>query len=551
MDYTSISVIDSSIGTLAIILIYIYFYLLHRERYMGIWAVSWLILLSRFFLFDTGFISWKHSFIGLTIYQSLIISSILIFVWGTYLFLNKPLNKRWIYTCIFLSFVSVAINLLPLPLSYKLILPLYLGCFVGIWIGLTFIRQFYLPFIGHLITGYAFILWSILNIIAPFSLSSSFFFPWGFILGGVLRMTIAFGTLIVYFEITSSKLATKEYQFRLLAENAVDVIYYYQILPNKKIDYITPSVLTLTGYTPEEYYNDNTLFFSLVHPDDIPLITNFVKELPNSIELPLTLRIISKNKTTLWLEHKCVPIYDKQGRLIALEGIVRDITTRQKLEQMASLFDRMNMVGNMAATVAHEIRNPLTTVRGYLQVMGTKEKYLTDKDKFLLMIEEIDRANSIIREYLSLSREKLADFKMCSLNGIIETLFPLIQANAISTKVYAKLKLCTIPELLLDENEIRQMLLNLTRNSIEAMPSGGILLIRTYLENNKVILSISDQGSGIPPNILDKLGTPFVTSKDTGTGLGLPICYRIAHRHNAKIKIDTGNTGTTFFICFN
>ena len=208
------------------------------------------------------------------------------------------------------------------------------------------------------------------------------------------------------------------------------------------------------------------------------------------------------------------------------------------------------MVGSMAATVAHEIRNPMTTVRGYLQLMGKRETYQADKDKIKLMIEEMDRANLIIREYLSLSREKIANLKKCSLNAIIESLFPLIQADANSSKVSVSLDLAPIPDLLLDDNEIRQMLLNLVRNSIEAMPEGGSLAIHTLQKETKTFLSISDQGTGIPSHILDNLGTPFITTKDTGTGLGLPICYQIIHRHNADIKVTTSHKGTTFLIAF-
>ena len=366
-----------------------------------------------------------------------------------------------------------------------------------------------------------------------------------------MRLVIAIGTLILFLEKTRTDLSNKEIQYQLLAENAIDVIYYYRLSPEAALEYINPSVLTVTGYPPEEYYADNKLIFKLVHPDDRALLNNFINNLPGSVEKPLTIRILREDKTTIWVEQKCVPIYDEQGQLIALEGIIRDITQRKKLEQMASAFDRMNMVGSMAATVAHEIRNPMTTVRGYLQVLGRKEKYQTDKEKFELMIEEIDRANSIIREYLSLSHEKFVSLKKCSLNQIIKALFPLIQADANSSKVYVTLDLSDIPELPLDENEIRQLLLNLVRNGIEAMPSGGNLVIGTVLADNKAVLSISDQGSEIPPHILEHLGTPFFTTKDTGTGLGLPICYQIAHRHNASIQIDTSDTGTTFFVNFN
>ena len=144
-----------------------------------------------------------------------------------------------------------------------------------------------------------------------------------------------------------------------------------------------------------------------------------------------------------------------------------------------------------------------------------------------------------------------AAYLLINSNNIIQILFPLIQANATYSKICASLDLTDVPELLLDENEIRQLLLNLVRNSIEAMPAGGDLVIRTFTEDTKVVLTISDQGSGIPSHILNNLGTPFITTKDTGTGLGLPICYQIARRHNAIIKINTSDEGTTFLIYFS
>jgi two-component system sporulation sensor kinase C len=551
MDIVRLSLMGSSIGTISIVLIYLYLYILYRERFMGVWVVSWLILFSRYIIFDAGLLPWKQSTLGLTVYQVLIFISVLMFVWGTHDFMNKPLNNLWIYGMIIIAIVSAGFNILFSSLIYKLILPIFICCFIGIWVGLTYIRHFKLQGIGHLITGYAYILWSLLNFSMPFAINVTWFSPWGYLLGGTLRLIIAVGTLMVYFEKTRADLTNKETQYRLLAENAVDIIYFYRFIPDEKLDYISPSVLKSTGYTSEEFYADNNLILNLIHPEDSSLFNDFITNLPNSMELPLTLRLIRKDKTTLWIEQKCVPIYDRTGHLTALQGIIRDITLRKKLEQMSSLFDRMNMVGSMAATVAHEIRNPMTTVRGYLQLMGRKQEYIKDKEKFVLMIEEIDRANSIIREYLSLSREKLAILKKCSLNTIIEALFPLIQADATSSKVSITLNLTLIPELLLDENEVRQLLLNLVRNSVEAMPEGGNLDIRTFQEDDKVVLSISDQGLGIPPHILDNLGTPFITTKDTGTGLGLPICYQIAHRHNASIKINTSNKGTTFSIFFS
>ncbi len=94
---------------------------------------------------------------------------------------------------------------------------------------------------------------------------------------------------------------------------------------------------------------------------------------------------------------------------------------------------------------------------------------------------------------------------------------------------------------------MRQLILNFVRNGLEAMSPGGRLTIGTFVEDGQVVLFIQDQGAGIPPEVVQKLGTPFLTTKENGTGLGLPICYSIAHRHNAKIDVKTGDSGTYFF----
>lgn len=550
MDYIYLSVIGSLIGTGSIVLVYIYLYALYRERHIGIWALSWLILLSRYVLFDAGIFDWKQSIVGLTTYQILILISIMLFVWGTYIFADKPFNRWWLYSTAGILILTITLNTLFSHLLYTLLIPIFFGSFVCIWIGITFIKHFKLKGIGRFLNGYAYILWGLLNLLMPFTINIPWLAPWGYSIGGLLRMAIAVGTLMVYFEKTRSDLIQKETQYRILAENAVDIIYYFRLSPKVTLEYISPSVFTVTGHKAEEYYANSNLIFSLIHPDDIQLMKDFINNISEPSDLPLTLRLLRKDTTTVWIEQKSVPIYDETGKLVALEGIIRDITVRKSLEQMASMFDRMNMIGSMAATVAHEIRNPMTTVRGYLQVLQRRKVYQDDREKFSLMIEEIDRADSIIREYLSLSREKFANFKKCSLNYIIESLFPLIQANANSAKVFVNLNLTDIPELLLDENEIRQLLLNLVRNGIEAMPSGGTLAISTFLENNMAVMTISDQGTGIPAHVLDNIGTPFITTKETGTGLGLPICYQIAHRHKASIRIDTSSEGTTFLIYF-
>lgn len=213
--------------------------------------------------------------------------------------------------------------------------------------------------------------------------------------------------------------------------------------------------------------------------------------------------------------------------------------------------ERLNLIGEMAAGISHEIRNPLTIVKGYLQILNEKKDCLHYKEYFDTMIEEIDRANSIITEFLSIGRNKIEmEIEKTNLNTVINALCPLISADAVGQDKIIKIETEDIPDLLLDSKEIRQLLLNLCRNGLEAMKPGGTVTIRTYVDDEYIILAVQDEGEGIKPEILAKVGTPFFTTKENGTGLGLGICYRIAARYKAIIDINTGSQGTTFFVKF-
>lgn len=225
--------------------------------------------------------------------------------------------------------------------------------------------------------------------------------------------------------------------------------------------------------------------------------------------------------------------------------VLNDITERVHLENEMYRLDRLNLIGEMAAGIAHEIRNPMTTVQGFLQLTRNKVDKLSP-DIIDLMLEELNRANSIITEFLNLAKNKISVKRNQNLNTIIEALSPLIQAEALRSNKQLKLELGECPDISLDEKEIRQLILNIALNGLDAMTSNGNLTIKTYKDKETVVLQIRDEGQGISPEVLSKLGTPFFTTKETGTGLGLAICYSVAKRHDAQIEIETGDEGTTF-----
>ncbi len=226
------------------------------------------------------------------------------------------------------------------------------------------------------------------------------------------------------------------------------------------------------------------------------------------------------------------------------------IAEQSRLEREITRLDRLNLLGETAASIAHEIRNPMTTIRGFLQMLSQKQDCQPYWEHFDLMIQELDRANSIITEFLLMARSKALDFKWTNLNSIIQSLYPMILADANLSDKNVSLQLGNITNVYLDEKEIRQLLLNLCRNGLEAMQPRGTLYIKTLGQGDSVILQVQDQGSGIKADVLAKIGTPFFTTKKDGTGLGLAACYTIVARHNAVMQITDTPPGTTFSITF-
>lgn len=280
------------------------------------------------------------------------------------------------------------------------------------------------------------------------------------------------------------------------------------------------------------------------------------------IEYHNFIRLLNENGSVSNMESSLIKNNNIAGTLLlSAEPIVlnneecilfasNDITEMKRIQTEIARLDRMNLIGQMAAGIGHEIRNPMTVIRGYLQLMGAKPKYETDRFMIETMIGELDRANSIITEFLSLARNKSTQLKNQNINDILLKLHPLIQADAYTQNKQIVLQINEMPDILLDTHEISQLVLNLCRNGLEAMQIGGTLTVCSYFEDERVKLYVEDEGKGIPPEHLDRLGTPFFTTKENGTGLGLATCFSIVERHNARVSIESGPNGTKFLVSF-
>lgn len=245
--------------------------------------------------------------------------------------------------------------------------------------------------------------------------------------------------------------------------------------------------------------------------------------------------------------HVCItvsPIKDAEGRVIALTGITRDITERKRTEEFLRKSDKLNVVGQLAAGLAHEIRNPLTSLRGFIQLIksAAAEKYHD------IMLSELDRINGIVSEFLIIAKPQTTSFRQNELKSMLTDVVTLLESQAIMYGIQIHLETeAFLPPIHCSEIQMKQVFVNILKNAIEAMPHGGDIHIAASVHNqNNVLIRFIDQGDGIPEHLLHRLGDPFYTTKEKGTGLGLMMCYKIVGAHEGYLSIgSTKNEGTT------
>ncbi|MED3563420.1 ATP-binding protein [Bacillus xiapuensis] len=230
----------------------------------------------------------------------------------------------------------------------------------------------------------------------------------------------------------------------------------------------------------------------------------------------------------------------------AVLSIGKDISERkEQTEKLLQKSEKLALLGQMAAGIAHEIRNPLTSIRGFIQLFKSGQ---THPDFYDIVLSELDRINSIVSEFLVLAKPTAAVFIEKDVKNLIKDVVTLINTQSSLNNVQINVEFDSeLPKVMCEENQLKQVFLNLLKNAIEAMPKGGNIEVKTrQKEEGKISILIIDQGVGIPEDRIPTLGEPFYTTKEKGTGLGLMTCYKIIESHNGEIKITSVvDEGTT------
>ncbi|WP_243385464.1 PAS domain S-box protein [Bacillus kexueae] len=230
-------------------------------------------------------------------------------------------------------------------------------------------------------------------------------------------------------------------------------------------------------------------------------------------------------------------------------AIFRDVTEKKEMEERLKKSDTLNVVGELAAGIAHEIRNPMTALKGFIQLLQGSMK--EDHSMYFKVItSELKRIESIITEFLILAKPQAVHFQKENVVTIVKDTIELLKAQAILVNVQIHLDYREIPPIYCEPNQLKQVFINILKNAIEVMPKGGNIFVRIESTGeNRVKISIQDEGTGIPKDKIKRLGEPFYTTKERGTGLGLMVSYKIIEEHNGLVEVESEEgVGTTFHI---
>lgn len=239
------------------------------------------------------------------------------------------------------------------------------------------------------------------------------------------------------------------------------------------------------------------------------------------------------------------PIRDSDGSIRAFASICRDMRSRNRMEELLRRSEKLTTVGQLAAGVAHEIRNPLTTLRGFLQLqLQSKSLNLSHVS---LMLSELDRINLIVGEFLILAKPQATKFVTKDVRDVLQDVLLFLNSEAHLHNIVFR-TVITEEQCLIscEENQLKQVFINLLKNAIEAMPNGGPIHISIQKKGSSIAISITDEGVGIPEEMISKIGDPFFTGKETGTGLGIMVSQRIINSHQGTLDIQSQvNVGTS------
>ena len=325
--------------------------------------------------------------------------------------------------------------------------------------------------------------------------------------------------------------------------------------PDGRIVSMNPAAEELTGFSRSHAAGRP---LGEVFPPPSPLATLAAKTVAmGRSHADFDAHVVRSDGTRLSASTVVSLVNDPSGRSRGIVLVLRDSSRVRDMEEQLRRSDRLAALGVLAAGVAHEVRNPLVGIRAAAQLMEREPAFPPSLREFTgIIIRQVDRLNRIVGELLSFAGQQPLQRRPCNINQILEEALHLLESTLEGAMIGVVRRYDPeIPALAGDPDRLLQVFLNLTRNGVEAMASGGELTVRTRFERvapqcggrAAAVAEVTDRGSGVPPEVQRHLFNPFFTTKDGGTGLGLPISVRIVEEHGGTIEVVSRvGEGSTF-----
>jgi PAS domain S-box-containing protein len=333
----------------------------------------------------------------------------------------------------------------------------------------------------------------------------------------------------------------REKQLNSLIQNNLDAIIRLDVKGN--LVFANDVAESVTGYSKEEL--TGMAYQDLICKEDLGNVRKYFCETEIGKSFVIECKCVTKSGNCITVSIKSVPIVI-EDQMVGTFVIVRDITELKDNEELIRKSEKLSIVGELAAAVAHEVRNPLTSIKGFLQLLqhkATEEKEISYYD---IMLSEIERINFIVSEFMVLSKPQSISYQNENISSLLTDVITLLETIAIVKNIEVTKEF--EPDIMVncEANQIKQVFINIFKNAIEAVPKNGKIGIKvTKWEEDTVRIRFTDNGRGIPKELLSRLGEPFYTTKEKGTGLGLMVSYKIIEEHHGTITIESEiNKGT-------
>ncbi|EQB7865518.1 two-component system sensor histidine kinase AtoS [Citrobacter amalonaticus] len=329
----------------------------------------------------------------------------------------------------------------------------------------------------------------------------------------------------------------------LIIENAADGV----IAIDRQGDVTTmnPAAEMITGYTLNELVGrPYATLFSDPHfaSPVLDTLAHGTEHLAQEVSFPARDRTIELSVTTS-------RIHNPNGELIGALVIFSDLTARKETQRRLAQTERLATLGELMAGVAHEVRNPLTAIRGYVQIIRQQTSLPVHQEYLSVVLKEIDSINKVIQQLLDFSRPRQSQWQQVLLNLLIEETLILVQTSGVQARITFNFEQDTgLPAIVADRELLKQVILNLLINAVQAINARGEIRIRTWQYSaTQQAVAIEDNGGGIDIALQKKIFDPFFTTKASGTGLGLALSQRIINAHQGDIHVASmPGCGATF-----